>query len=91
MTSWPFRTSGLILAKTSGRGRATVGGDKAYDVRDFVRTLRFLGMTPHLAMKSRYSASASWVSKWIGIASEQSQHQGHGRAERVALLTEHGP
>ena len=56
-TSYAERDAAIeLLGKTRGRGRATVGGDKAYDVRDFVRTLRFLGMTPHIAAKSKYSA-----------------------------------
>ena len=32
-------------------GRITVGADKAYDTRDFVSTLRELGVTPHVARR----------------------------------------
>lgn len=56
-TSYAERDAAIeLLAKTHNHGRATVGGDKAYDIRDFVRTLRFLGVTPHIAVKARYSA-----------------------------------
>lgn len=56
-TSYAERDAAIeLLAKTRSRGRPTVGGDKAYDVRGFVETLRFLGVTPHIAAKSRYSA-----------------------------------
>ena len=33
------------------RVRITVGADKAYDTRDFVETVRELGVTPHVARK----------------------------------------
>jgi transposase len=45
-----------LLAKTPGAGQATLGADKAYDVRSFVETLRFLRVTPHIAAKVRRSA-----------------------------------
>ena len=33
------------------RGRITAGADKAYDTRDFVDTVRELGVTPHVARR----------------------------------------
>ena len=33
------------------RGRITTGADKAYDTRDFVSTVRELGVTPHVARR----------------------------------------
>jgi hypothetical protein len=43
----------LMLHELSwGRsGRITTGADKAYDTRDFVSTLRELGVTPHVARR----------------------------------------
>jgi hypothetical protein len=32
-------------------GRITTGSDKAYDTRDFVSTVRELGVTPHVARR----------------------------------------
>jgi transposase len=56
-TSYAEREAAIdLLAKTPGSGRATLGADKAYDVREFVKTLRFLKVTPHIAAKVRHSA-----------------------------------
>jgi IS5 family transposase len=35
------------------RARVTVSGDKGYDTRGFVATLRALGATPHIAQKAK--------------------------------------
>ena len=44
----------LLHEMTKGRStRITVGADKAYDTRDFVETVRELGVTPHVARKMR--------------------------------------
>jgi transposase len=63
------------------RGRITTGADKAYDTRDFVNTVRELGVTPHVArrqhgaideragIRGTRSASASagwWRSRSVG-------------------------
>src|SRR6266436_2012088 len=54
-TSYAEREAAIeLLAKAPGAGRATLGADKAYDVRSFVETLRFLRVTPHIAAKARY-------------------------------------
>jgi transposase len=42
---------GLVAGLT--RPRVTVGGDKGYDTRGFVATLRTLGATPHIAQKAK--------------------------------------
>jgi hypothetical protein len=42
----------MLHELTRGRsGRITAGADKAYDTGDFVRTVRELGVTPHLARR----------------------------------------
>ena len=43
----------LMLHELTGkrRGRITAGADKAYDMRDFVSTVRELGVTPHVARR----------------------------------------
>ena len=42
----------MLHALTRGRrGRITTGADKAYDTRDFVSTVRELGVTPHVARR----------------------------------------
>lgn len=56
-TSYAERDAAIdMLTKTPVGGRATLGGDKAYDTRDFVETLRFIKVTPHIASKVRYGA-----------------------------------
>ena len=43
----------LMLHELTGKGNAriTAGADKAYDTRDFVDTVRELGVTPHVARR----------------------------------------
>jgi IS5 family transposase len=49
-TGFAEREAGIRLMKRIPRGmRATLGGDKNYDTFDFVKALRTLGVTPHVA------------------------------------------
>ncbi len=48
----------MLHRKQMGRSRRiTVGADKAYDTRDFVRTVRELNVTPHVAKNDKGRAS----------------------------------
>ncbi|MGH9651407.1 MAG: IS5 family transposase, partial [Terriglobales bacterium] len=47
-----------MAAKVAGRRRLTLGGDKNYDTRDFVRALRRLRVTPHVAQNTTNRSSA---------------------------------
>ena len=47
-----------MVEATPGRHRVTLGADKNYDTRDFVRELRELRATPHVAQYTRGRASA---------------------------------
>jgi transposase len=58
----------MLLA---GRTRGTVGADKNYDVRRFVRVLRAQGLTPHVAAKRRYSAVDRRTTRHAGYAESQ--------------------
>jgi transposase len=58
----------MLLA---GRTRGTVGADKNYDVRRFVRALRAQGLTPHVAAKRRYSAVDRRTTRHAGYAESQ--------------------
>ena len=40
-----------LLERNNSRERRTVSADKAYDTRDFVDTVRELGVTPHVARR----------------------------------------
>ena len=51
---WAERDAGLLMLHELTRKRSdriTTGADKAYDTRDFVSTLRELGVTPHVARR----------------------------------------
>lgn len=54
------RDAGLLLARQLGPkpGRRTLGADKGYDSRDFVRTVRELGFTPHINQNTTNRRSA---------------------------------
>jgi len=54
------------------RQRITLGGDKGYDTRDFVKGLRERGVTPHVARKERYS----------GIDGRTTKHPGYEVSQR---------
>lgn len=42
-------TALLMLEQIPGEGRITVGGDKGFDTKDFVRECRHMNITPHVA------------------------------------------
>jgi hypothetical protein len=54
-----------LIARRCGRrtvrppGRITLGGDKAYDVCEFVAALRARKVTPHIAINGRSASTAS--------------------------------
>ncbi len=53
------RDAAVVLAAGAvPRARATLAGDKGYDTRDFVATLRALGVTPHVAQNTTNRRSA---------------------------------
>ena len=48
----------MLRSKQMGRSRRiTVGADKAYDTKDFVRTVRELNVTPHVTKNDKNRAS----------------------------------
>jgi transposase len=47
-----------MLGEMPAKRRITVGGDKAYDTREFVRQVRALAVTPHVAQNTNNRASA---------------------------------
>jgi len=56
--------------------RPTVGADRGYDAREFVRRCRDLGVTPHVAQKRRGSALDARTTRHAGYA-------GSGKARRL--------
>ena len=47
------RDAATSLIASLPRRRVTIGGDKGYDTRAFVATLRTLNATPHVALKTK--------------------------------------
>jgi hypothetical protein len=47
-----------MLARVRSGRRVTLGGDKGYDVRQFVAGMRFLKVTPHVAQNTSGRSSA---------------------------------
>ena len=71
-TSYAERDAAIeMLAKARIGSRATLGADKAYDVRDFVETLRLIRVTPHLASKVRCGALDGRTTRHPGYAVSQ--------------------
>jgi hypothetical protein len=83
-----------MLSDLPGTRRRTIGGDKNYDTRDFVREARELGVTPHVAQypetERRGSAIDGRTTRHTGYAISQRKRklveQAFGWMKTVALL-----
>jgi transposase len=60
-----------MLSQTTRQNRATVGADKAYDTKGFVKDCRRLRVTPHVAQKSDSA-----------IDGRTTRHEGYGLSQR---------
>jgi len=78
-----------MVAKLPGFGRVTLGADKAYDAKEFVRDLRDQCVTPHVAQKSA-TAIDRRTSRHLGYALSQWRRkrveEAFGWLKTVALL-----
>jgi transposase len=63
-----------MLEAWRGRGRVTMGGDKGYDVQEFVADVRDLGVTAHVAQNNRNRRSA--------IDARTTRHAGYQISQR---------
>jgi hypothetical protein len=63
-----------------GHGRATLGGDKAYDTARFVEDLRALNVTPHVAQNTTGRRSA--------IDGRTTRHPGYAMSIKARKLVE---
>jgi len=73
-----------MIAEIRGRHRITIAGDKGYDTRDFVATLRSMRGTPHLA---QYTATVHRVS---AVDARTTRHPGYAVSQRKRKLIEQG-
>jgi transposase len=65
----------VMVAEVSGTKRLTVGGDKGYDTKKFVQTLRDHNATPHVAQNDKNRASA--------IDGRTTRHEGYKTSLKV--------
>jgi transposase len=87
------RETGVELVKKerkTRKGRLTVAADKNYDTKDFVKALRTMTVTPHVARKERYSAIDGRTTTWEGYAQSQKKRklveEAFGWMKTVGLL-----
>src|ERR1700759_1451351 len=64
-----------MIGTIPGQHRITVGGDKAYDTKDFVADMRSLGATPHVTQNNNGRASA--------IDGRSTRHWGYQVSQQV--------
>ena len=75
------REAGLEMAKRLRRkGCTTLGADKGYDTQDFVKGLRELGVTPHVAQNTSGRSSR--------IDGRTTRHGGYGQSQKKRKLVE---
>jgi len=70
-----------MLAEVSVPRRCTVGADKAYDVREFVKDVRALNVTPHIAQNCERRGGSS-------LDQRTTRHAGYALSLRARKLIE---
>jgi transposase len=73
-------TAEHMVGDLPGRHRITVGGDKAYDTREFVQSLRVLNAVPHVAQNCKGRKSA--------IDGRTTRHPGYAISQRLRKRVE---
>ena len=61
----------LTRERGRGKGRLTVGADKGYNTKNFVKKTRSLRITPHVAEKRKHNAIDQRTTGWEGYATSQ--------------------
>jgi transposase len=69
-----------MLDRRPGRRRITLGADKAYDVRDFIKELRDRRVTPHVAIDGHLSSKG--VPRSTAIDRRTLRHPGYAVSQR---------
>lgn len=65
----------IMLARLAPRGDVTLGGDKAYDVYQFKKTLKESGVIPHMAMRREVGWGGVPIPKPPGYAASQASRK----------------
>ncbi len=74
------RDAALAMAAGLPTGRVTLGGDKGYDSTDFIRALREMTVTPHVAQNTAQRRSA--------IDARTTRHPGYAISQRIRKQVE---
>ena len=69
-----------MLDRRPGRGRITLGADKAYDVRGFIGELRRRQVTPHIAVDGHMRQSGK--PRGTAIDARTTRHPGYAASQR---------
>ena len=72
----------VLIGDIEKKGRITLGADKGYDTQDFIKTMRDLEVTPHVAqnVRNRSSAIDQRTTRHLGYATSQRKRK---RVEEV--------
>jgi transposase len=70
-----------LMADVPRSNRATVGADKGYDTRGFVKAMRMQGVTPHVAQNTTNRTSA--------IDNRTTRHAGYAISQIIRKAVEH--
>lgn len=73
----------MITAQTGGGRRATMGGDKGYDTREFVDDLRELQVTPHVAQNQKRRGGSAIDARTTRHAGYEVSQKKRKRVEEV--------
>ena len=65
----------LMAERLEGTNRVTLGGDKGYDTRDFVKEMRGMNVTPHVAQNEKRAGGSA-------IDGRTTRHAGYGLSQR---------
>jgi transposase len=71
----------LMLDRRKGRGRITLGADKAYDVSAFFDDLRARGITPHIAVDGHVTKTGK--RRKTRIDGRTTRHPGYAASQRI--------
>ena len=77
-----------LLDRRKGRRRRTLGADKAYDIRDFIKDLRARKVTPHIAIDGNVRVSGKPRS--TAIDKRTTRHPGYAVSQRIRKRIEEG-
>ena len=65
----------LMVERVEGTGRITVGADKGYDTKDFVKEMRGMNATPHVAQNLKRPGGSA-------IDGRTTRHEGYQVSQR---------